>query len=348
MKKVLFLYSELAAYFTRCVEELARQEGLQIRIIRWAVNEEAPFEFALSNNIEVIKKDQLETIGIRRSIEAFQPDLIYLAGWLDRDYWRAIRGYKKYIPVVMGLDNPWEGTIKQRLASLLAPVLFRQKITYVWCAGPRQVEYARRLGFSYDQCRVGLYSADTKLFQAIAERTYPKRILYVGRLLEWKGIKELADAFVELTRQEHFEWELKIIGRGPLGEALPAHPRIILEDFIQPRDLVQEFNQAGIFCLPSWKEHWGVVVHEACATALPVLVSDQVGAGDSFVIDGYNGAKCPAKDKESLKDKLRMLMQLSESDLQIMGQRSYELSRQNNPAIWVQRLLSMLDKHKAD
>ena len=65
--------------------------------------------------------------------------------------------------------------------------------------------------------------------------------------------------------------------------------------------------QAGdVFCLPSYREGFGMSVIEAAAVALPVIASDAYGLRDSFV-DGTTGLKCKVKDVETLYNAMQKL-----------------------------------------
>ncbi len=71
--------------------------------------------------------------------------------------------------------------------------------------------------------------------------------------------------------------------------------------FHQRDDLVELYTCADVFCLPSRHEPWGVVVNEAAACGLPLVVSDRVGAGRDLVTAGENGRVVPVEDAEALK-----------------------------------------------
>jgi glycosyltransferase involved in cell wall biosynthesis len=78
--------------------------------------------------------------------------------------------------------------------------------------------------------------------------------------------------------------------------------------------------------LLSRHETWGVVVNEAAASGLPLVLSDRVGAARDLVRDGENGFVVPADDVRAAADALRKLR--SDGALRRrMGERSRELVR---------------------
>jgi glycosyltransferase involved in cell wall biosynthesis len=65
-------------------------------------------------------------------------------------------------------------------------------------------------------------------------------------------------------------------------------------------------READVFVLPSLEDSFGLVVLEAMATALPVVVTDHVGASE--VIDsGVTGVVVPAGDEAEMKSAIRRL-----------------------------------------
>lgn len=346
MKKILFLYTELAGYFIACVKTLAKKENVKLKIIRWPVKAEAPFKFDFGDKIEVHNKQNYTQKELEELCFEFTPDLVYITGWMDNDYRKIAKKFRKnHIPVVMGLDNPWEGSIKQKMATWVAWYYIHPYYSHVWVAGVSQYELARRLGFSKHNIIFNYYSADIDMFYRNEEHSvdeYPKILLYVGRFLEWKGIKELYEAFSEVHNEKDSSWKLLLIGNGPLKQELKSTRNIEIREFVQPQELVKIAHNAGAFCLPSWKEHWGVVVHEFAAAGLPLMVSDEVNSGTLFVREGYNGFVFKAKRKEEIKNALKRLMDNSNEELIEMGRRSKELSKQITPKIWACNLLSIL------
>jgi glycosyltransferase involved in cell wall biosynthesis len=96
--------------------------------------------------------------------------------------------------------------------------------------------------------------------------------------------------------------DLVIVGDGPERERLEelvsqnkleASVRFI--GFAEPEDMVGWYVAADIFVLPS-SETWGVVVSEALAAGLPVLVSDQVGCHPDMVGEVEVGEVIPRQD----------------------------------------------------
>jgi glycosyltransferase involved in cell wall biosynthesis len=81
-----------------------------------------------------------------------------------------------------------------------------------------------------------------------------------------------------------------------------------------------------VFALLSAHEPWGVVVNEAAACGLPLVLSDRVGAARDLLRDGENGMLVPAGDVDAAADALRRLA--ADPELRArMGTHSRELAR---------------------
>jgi glycosyltransferase involved in cell wall biosynthesis len=91
-------------------------------------------------------------------------------------------------------------------------------------------------------------------------------------------------------------------------------------------ELAQRYVDADIFALLSRHEPWGVVVNEAAASGLPLVLSDRVGAAHDLLRDGENGFLVPVEDVRAAAEAFRTLA--ADPDLRRrMGERSRELVR---------------------
>ncbi len=347
MCKYLFLYTRFPDYFYRCVAHLLENSNAEATIVYYPKDDNAPYEYNGSGKITFIKKeDFLKDAGY---LEEIKPDIIYVAGWGDRAYNRMLTGWKTKVPVIMGMDNPWKATLRQQGAVMLAQLFKRKRADYIWVPGYPQYEFARRLGFAPDRILKGLYCADVQKFKR-TDTESKKRILFVGRMVEYKRPDWLLEAFVALLEQypELGSWELQMVGNGPLQEALQekygAVQQVSFISFVQPAELVKYYHEAAIFCLPSMHEHWGVVVQEAAAAGLALLLSDTCGAASEFLVNGHNGYVFGSARKEEFKHKLLALLRSDLSALRLMGKKSEVLSERITHDYWCASLKSVLDE----
>ena len=340
--RIVFLYSELAGYFLACAEALGQHpEVASVDIVHWPIHPEAPFQFESTPQYTLHPKEQHNRERLKQLLAQINPTALVCSGWMDSDYNALAKAHCKRIPVVLTLDNWWTGSLKQRLAALIAPWFIHRRFNRAWVPGEPQIPFAQKLGFSGNSLATGFYCADPKPFQAIYEKrktTKPsKKILYVGRYLDVKGVRELWSAFMELS--DGFpEWELHCIGTGELWESRAIHPKIINHGFKQPHELEPHLIDAACFVMPSKEEPWGVVLHEMAIAGLPVLATEQVGAGTEFLQSKKNGF---VFQNDNLVNEMKQMVQTSDAEREAMGEWGHELGSRRSPDTWVKTLLRL-------
>jgi glycosyltransferase involved in cell wall biosynthesis len=347
-KKIVFLYSELATYFLACIEKLSQQAAVEIHIVRWPVNKEAPFHFSLSDTIKIYdRKEYQADHQLQDLITSINPSVIYCSGWMDNGYLKICKQYKKKIPVIIGFDNQWKATFKQRLAVLISPFKILNHFSHCWVPGVLQEEYARRLGFSSSHILTGFYACDFDFFykqylsnKQQKERQFPKRFIYVGRYVEHKGVADLWKAFTELQMEQPNSWELWCLGTGDVKPV--EHPGIRHFGFVQPAAMTEFIKDTGVFVLPSYAEPWGVVIHEFAAAGFPIICSDEVGARTTFVENNLNGYIYASGNVGELKSAMTRIINSSEEKLNGMSKESVGKAKLITPDTWAKQLISLL------
>ena len=315
-------------------------------VYRQQPSTEAPFKLESEEGITIKDRELLQYQQEISVINSFGPDIIYVAGWNHKFYLTLAKEFKKKsIPVITGMDNHWQGSAKQQIASLFARFYLKHYFDYIWVPGAWQFSYALKLGFAKEQVLSGLYSADVEYFL----NPYPvqrKRFLFVGRLVHHKGVDLLLRSFSEFCKSEH-GWELMIVGNGEakLVAEIQQTPNAVHIPFIDPVSLKTLLQEGGVFVLPSRYEAWGVVVHEAAASGMPIIASSQCGATANFVKNYYNGYVFKPKS-DALLSAMKRIASHDKELLLSMSQRSFELSLSITPKLWAAQLISVFNKRK--
>lgn len=355
-RKALFLYTELAPYFLACVERLVRDHDVEVHIVRWPVNREAPFVLRFADRLKVYERDAYDDQALLRLVHGIRPDIAFASGWVDKGYLRVCRMlHKQGLPTVMCSDTAWRGDARQWAAVAATRLWLRRTFSHAWVTGEAQARYARRLGFPSLNIRTGFYSADTDRFLALGERLlaqrthhWPHRLLCVARYIPTKGHQLLCDVFAKLCDEGRAgDWELWIAGTGELHEQVKSspsgrHTRIRHLGFVQVEEMPTVLEQCGVFVLPSTYEPWGVVVHEHACAGLPLVLSSAVGAGERFLDPGENGLRVHAGDGADLHKALQQLVQHSDAELRAMGERSHVLGARWTPADWATVVMDIM------
>ena len=195
--RIVFLYSELAGYFLACAEALGNRPHV---LLQWTSctgppHPEAPFQFASTAQYTLHPKKDYDRDALKNLLAQIKPTAVVCSGWMDSDYNALAKAYCKLIPVVLTLDNWWTGSTRQWLAVLTSPLIIQRRFNRAWVPGDPQKPFAQKLGFRGNFLATGSYCADPRPFEKVyASRqiTSPsKKILYIGRYLEIKGIKRV-------------------------------------------------------------------------------------------------------------------------------------------------------------
>jgi glycosyltransferase involved in cell wall biosynthesis len=227
-------------------------------------------------------------------------------GWLQFDRWIKQRGAR----VVVTVDNRWKGSLRQYAGALWFRVWLRRHFDAALVPGRSATQLMRFLGMPAERIFTGYYGAYEGIYQAgPALNDRPKEFLFVGQLIERKGLDILLRAY-KAYREAGGDWKLRVIGNGPLA-SLCVGNGVVLEDFMQPEAIVRSMHAARCLVLPSREDHWGTVVCEAMACGMAVIVSKWVGASEDLVRPGVNGWEFQEMNPSSLADKMVNVSQWS-------------------------------------
>lgn len=135
-------------------------------------------------------------------------------------------------------------------------------------------------------------------------------ILFVGDFEEWKGIETLLAAAHRLSRRRR-DVRFVAYGKGSLGRDLVRARQQGLPIYVGgygDADLIAAaYAAADVFVLPSIRDQWGLVVNEALAVGLPVVVSHAVGCREDLIKEEETGLSFPAGDARALYERLSRL-----------------------------------------
>lgn len=186
-------------------------------------------------------------------------------------------------------------------------------------------EFARRSfianGVDGGKIRVVPLAVDLGLFKPVSTSDDKFRIIFAGRVGIGKGIVYLLQA---LQRMRGDDIELLVFGdaRGFERALRPFDmSRVKWRGTVTQRVLAEEMAHGSVFVLPSLSDGFGMVVAQAMACGLPVIVSENTGAAD-IVTDGINGFVVPIRDSEAIFERLQRLYSCPEARVE-MGRAAY-------------------------
>ena len=261
-------------------------------------------------------------------LDRYAPDVVVVGGWsfaesLAMLRWAAVRN----VPAVVmsettAIDDVrvwWRERVKRFILKFCSAALV---------GGAPQARYLQNLGMSKERIFLGYDAVDNAYFREQAAivradgdrlRTRyglpPRFFLVCCRFIAVKNLRRLIDAYVIYRhRAGTAAWGLVLLGDGPERAALEEQARasgmqehIHFHGFRQYGELPVYYGLADTFVHVSTVEPWGLVVNEALASGLPVIVSRRCGSAEDLVSDGVDGFLVDPYDVEQIAEKMNTM-----------------------------------------
>jgi glycosyltransferase involved in cell wall biosynthesis len=266
----------------------------------------------------LVRHDYPVTLGIHAALRDAEPDVVVVSGWSTFAAQAAVGWARaKGVPFVLLVEShdlgPRAGWRRAVKGTVVPRLLGRAESVLVVGSMARDSVVAR--GADPERVRVFANTVDVdawaeRVARADVRRTGEEvRVLSAGRLAPEKGHDTLVRA---LAAAGDPRLALAIAGEGQERaglERLATELRVRLDLLgdLGPDRLAEAYASADVFALLSTHEPWGVVVNEAAASGLPLVLSDQVGAAYDLLRDGENGFLVPAGDVDAAAAALRRL-----------------------------------------
>lgn len=287
-------------------------------------------------------------------------DVVITSGWVDMSchityLLSFLFGYKYIIWSESTVNEP---SMQRTLTRPFVRWLIRHASGFI-ATGSRAKEYLVALGADAKKITIAYSTVDIEYFlrksiiptrekNVMKENLHipPKNrvILFVGQFIQRKGIDILLHAFSEIRIPDV---SLLLLGYGTeetyIRTFMRDHPElsIALAPHVEVNRMPEYYGIADIFVLPSWEETWGVVVNEAMASGLPVIVSDKVGCEPDLVHSGENGYIFNSGKHAELRDCIIRL--LVDKKLRLhMGKNSKRLIRSVVPSSAAEQFITSI------
>jgi len=292
-----------------------------------------------------------------QTLDDIRPDVVAVPGWSFGDAlsglsWCAKTGTPCVLmSETMAEDKGRTGRkewVKRRVVELCSAGLV---------GGRPQANYLAALGMPRERIFLGYDVVDNRYFadkvaeirnskfEIRSQQGLPEKFfLASARFLEKKNLPRLIEAYAryrvlcEDNRQQTTDrgasvvrgpivpWSLVVLGDGPLRSELcrlisdlQLEHCVLLPGFKQYSDLPIYYGLASTFVHASTTEPWGLVVNEAMASSLPVLVSNRCGCAPDLVEDGVNGFSFDPYNIEQLAQLMFQVSAFQISRLSEMG-----------------------------
>ncbi len=304
-----------------------QQPGISMHVLQIARNERsrASLESLVNGstpgytyNYELLFDRYLEEVSLRERTQAllqrakaYRPDIINLTGYYDPAQillllWAKASGIRVVMQNESTAADQQRGGWKEQFKRWL----FRQCNGF-FCFGSQSADYLIQLGVAPAKILLRKNAVDNVVLRSVYEKTLPDRVsvqqamrlqannfVFVGRLIEAKNLVMLLNSFAEALKHttRGANWGLLLLGDGAEYDnlsqqivALELDGRITILPGRPWFQVPEVLALSDVLVLPSRSEPWGLVVNEAMACGLPVIVSDRCGCVTDLVHHGQNG-----------------------------------------------------------
>jgi glycosyltransferase involved in cell wall biosynthesis len=282
--------------------------------------------------------------GLQDALDDINPLTVALPGWAFSEARAGLAWcQRRKRPAILMSESTRNDHVRLWPRELLKQTLVR-RFASALVGGSRHRQYARQLGLPRAAIFTGYDVVDNDYFQHAADnirrsdeaerqaRHLPKRYLLTSsRFVAQKNLEGLLRGYARYVATSPTSRDLVLCGDGAyrerlhgLARTLQVEDRIHWSGFVQYPDLPAFYALADAFILASTTEPWGLVVNEAMASGLPVLVSNHCGCSPDLVRDGENGFTFDPTSVEAIAEAMSKLPD-DAAALNLMGANSRQI-----------------------
>jgi len=286
--------------------------------------------------------------GLYAKIKSIRPDILIAEGFFQFTPWAVVYSMIHRVPLFICYERTahterncpvWRKLYRKFINLFVSGYVVNGRLTK---------EYLISQGVKADGIFEGAMCADSaelaKAYLSMSEKAKSDfeqsievgaskglRYIYVGRMIECKGVKYLLDAWIKHSK-EHPNDELLLVGDGALlADYKRDYDEISSIKFMGGVDYSQIYkfySISDVFVIPTLEDNWSLVVPEAMACGLPIACSIYNGCHPELVKEGHNGITFDPLKQESILDALRYF---HSKDLKEMSIESRNIEHNYNP-----------------
>jgi 1,2-diacylglycerol 3-alpha-glucosyltransferase len=307
--------------------------------------------------------------GVIAALDEIRPNVAAINGWSVSEA-RAALGWasRHKVRAILMSETKEDGSKRSWWKETLKRHCVR-KFDAALVGGAKQKDYLIKLGMPQEDIRTGYDVVDNRYFEAGAEVAranqdefrrrleLPHEYFFVcTRFLPRKNVDSLLRAYAAYRARSQNPWGLVVAGGGSELARLRriegelALKGVMWPGFVQYAQLPLYYGLASAFIHPAKSEAWGLVVNEAAASGLPLIVSETVGARYELVDEGKNGFLIDPFSVDSICRSLLCMAECSGSERHKMARNSFAIVKGWGPDRFGRELLSaasLCDVHES-
>jgi glycosyltransferase involved in cell wall biosynthesis len=272
-------------------------------------------KFLSLNSINLGDFDFIPSIrGAKRLIQ--DVDLIIIGGWEAPFYlWTLLSAKRRRIPVIQFYESTGDSHRFNNFVIRKIRYLIFSQADFIVTAGTASTKAVVAMGIAPEKIITLFNPVDVSWFHTFARghrmpASEGHRFIYVGQLIERKNVASVLRSFAAIKTGAD---SLTIVGDGPLTQeltnlttALGVTSSVHFVGHKSQEELAALYAASNTLILASTNEVWGLVVNEALASGLHVVVSDKCGVAEFIV--GMKGSYICTADTDSIKHAMRKSM----------------------------------------
>jgi glycosyltransferase involved in cell wall biosynthesis len=344
-RRVLVLSEIIAPYRIPVFNALAKNEGVNLHVVflaethaglrQWRVyKDEIAFSHEVLPSWRFLtgKYDLLLNWGLRACLNKFAPQTIICGGYNYLASWEALWWKERHqVELVLWSESNSQDSRRGKLWVERLKSNFVARCERFVVPGKTSGEYLESLGSEHKDIFIAPNAVDNAWFKTRSDEIRsraaefreslglpPRYVLFSGRLVSQKGVFDLLEAYAKLENDTRAQIGLVFAGDGVCRTELEQRAKRISPGLICFPGFAHREKLAGLYALaealilPTHSDPWGLVVNEAMACGLPIIVSSVAGCSADLVKDGWNGYVVPPGDSDKLSAAIDSLVRQPE------------------------------------
>lgn len=263
--------------------------------------------------------------GVEKALEQIKPDIVFAMEY-NPTILRVVHWcQKKKVPFISWTD----GTLNSeknigKVQRMSRSYIIKRAAAFVASStASREAQIA--YGADPEKCFISYLTVDIDKYLAKKERYDARQLIYVGSLIQRKGLDLLLPALAETSE----DIRLIIVGEGQEKQALKEQiaklglsDRVEFKGYVEGEALRRLYMESDAFIIPTREDCFGLVILEAMCASLPVISSKYADGARDLVEEGKNGYIIDPEDTEGFAACITGLFE--QDNLAAMGTYSYE------------------------